>query len=41
VKFVVTIRFVDNSSCGSDLHDDDDDDDGDCSTQREEISRST
>jgi len=42
VKFLKPIRFTDNSSCGSDLHDGDDDDydyDYDGSTQRKEINR--
>jgi len=41
VKFLKPIRFTDDSSCGSDLHDvgydDDNDDDG--STQRKEVNR--
>jgi hypothetical protein len=37
LKFLKPIRFSDDSSCGSDLHDDDDDDDDDDgSTQRKE-----
>jgi hypothetical protein len=40
VKFLKPIRFTDDSSCGSDLHDgDDDDDDDDGSTKIKEISR--
>jgi hypothetical protein len=40
VKVLKPIRFTDDSSCGSDLHDGDGDEDGDDgSTQRKEISR--